>query len=344
MKKMQIAAVAIALALVLVLAAAVALLYQPTSPGSGTLAILGTDPALTSHGVSYAHMHYSSVSAHRAGSSMSGGWVRVSGSGSMDLMAQGTGQVLATSKVNAADYDAFRFNVNSVDVVYQGQNYTASVATSTITAASQSKVNVNSSSSATALVDVRTFIQNTATTSSPQFVFSASAVATSVPAQATGSLSLQLGVTLDLSSQAWFASFESQTSANVGIVSATLAEGALNLTMQNSGDASGEVQEVIITPVSATTILSASLPSSLSGSAVFAVSGSGSLQQWSSLQASTLSEAGATVASGSTSSLAYSGNISMGGSAVSNSVVSGQQYVITCIGADTYASTTVVAS
>ena len=50
------------------------------------------------------------------------------------------------------------------------------------------------------------------------------------------------------------------------------------------------------------------------------------------------------MASGSSTSLSYSGNIAMNSGIAASGVVSGQQYVITCIGANTYASTTVVAS
>ena len=126
MKKTYVAAIATFAALVIVLAAAVALLqYQPIQSGSGNLAVMGLDPPMAAEGVSQATMHYTSVQAHQAGPAMGSGWVQVSGSGTMNLMASGTAQVLAASKVNAAAYDAFRFDVNSVNVTYQGQAYAA---------------------------------------------------------------------------------------------------------------------------------------------------------------------------------------------------------------------------
>lgn len=342
MKKTSVAAVATAVALVIVLAATVALLNQPSQASSGTLAIVGTDPAIASSGVSDASIAYSSVYAHQAGSDMASGWTQVSGSGTMDLMAsQGTAQTLATSKVTAATYDAFRFNVDSCKVVYQGKAYAATVASTTLTAQSQSRVNVNSTSSAAALVDLRTFIENTATTSSPQFVFTATAMATTVPPQTAASLSLQVGGTVDLSAQGWWSTFESQTSTNL-VVQATISGNTMSLALQNSGGASAEVGEVIVTPVAAIASTSATLPASLAGSAVFAVGSSGTVQQTSSLQASALLDGGATVSSGGTANLEYSGGAISG--AQLTGIVTGQQYVVTCIGANTYASTTVVAS
>jgi hypothetical protein len=346
MKKTYVAAIAIVAALVIVLAAAVALLNQPspTGAGSGKLTVMGTDPPVTSSGVSDATVSYSSVYAHLAGSDMASGWTQVSGSGTMDLMAsQGTAQTLATSQVNAASYDAFKINIDSCRVVYQGQSYVATVASSTITAQSQSRVKVNSSSTTAAVVDLRTFIMNTANASSPQFVFSASAVATSVPPQASGTLSLQIGAVVDLSGQAWWDSFVTQTSSNVNL-DAGLTSNSLVLHVQNTGYANAQVQEVIITPLSLTTSITGSLPASLSGSAIFTVNQSGSVQQSSALQASSMLSGGATVASGASSTINYSGNISTGQNLQLSGIVSGQQYLVTCIGPNTYASTTVVAS
>jgi hypothetical protein len=343
MKKTYVAAIAIAAAVVIVLAAAVALQYQSPS-ATGQLAVMGTDPPVASSGVSDATASYSSVYAHQTGSDMASGWVQVSGSGTLDLMAsQGTAQTLAASQVNAASYDAFRVNIDSVKVVYQGQDYAATVASTTVTATSVSQVQVSSGSSAAALVDLRTFVVNTATSSSPQFAFSACAEATSIPAQTTATLSLNLGAAIDLSGQAWWSSFVSQTSSNLN-VGGSLSSSSLALHMQNSGFANAQVQEIIITPVSASAEATSSLPSSLSGSAVFAVSGSGSVQQASAIQASSMLNGGATVASSSSSTLSYKGNIVADSSLQSTGIVAGQEYVITCIGANTYASTTVVAT
>ncbi|MDG6900795.1 MAG: DUF4382 domain-containing protein [Nitrososphaerota archaeon] len=349
MKKTIVAAIAIVAAIVIVLAAAVALVqYQsPSASGSGKLAIIGTDPAVAASGVSDATIAYSSVYAHTAGSDMVSGWTQVSGSGSMDLMAsQGTAQTLASSQVNAATYDAFKFNVDSCKVFYQGQSYVTTVASTTITAQSQSKVQVNSSSTAAAVVDLRTFIENTGSSSNPQFVFSATAEATNVPPSTLGSLSLQVGATASLSAQSWWSTFMSQTSASLN-VGATLSSSSMVLEMQNSGNANAEIQEVIITPVSAWASAGASLPSSFSSSAIFTVSSSGTVQQSSSLQATALLSSGVTVSSGSAANLNFNGDINIGtaiGGVQVAGVVTGQQYIITCIGANTYASTTVVAS
>lgn len=351
MKKTYVATVAIAAAFIIALAAAVAYLQNQPSPtsqsGSGQLAVMGTDPPITASGVSDSHFHYNSVSAHRAGSDMSSGWTQVSGSGDFDLMAtQGSAQTIAVSQVQAGAYDAFRFNVDSAQVTYQGQEYAATVASATLTAQSQAKVQVNGSSKAAALVDLRTFIINAGNSSKPQFIFSASVVATSVPPQALLTISLQLGGSADLSGQAWWTTFVAQTSSNVDL-SAQLTSSSMALSLHNSGDADADVQEVIVTPVSATAFASATLPSSFTGSAVFTASDSGSLQQSTSLQSAALLTGGTTVSSGSSTNLDYTGNIAMSfgaGTLHVAGVLAGQQYLVTVIGANTYASAIVVAS
>lgn len=349
MKKTSVAAIAAIAALILVLAAAAALLqYQsPSHSGSGKLTIMGTDPAVAASGVTDAQVSYSSVMAHQAGSDMASGWTQVSGSGTMDLMtSQSSAQALATSQVSAATYDAFKFNVDSCKVVYQGQTYAATVASTTLTAESQSAVHVNSSTSAAAIVDMRTFIQNTADTSRPQFVFSATAVATSVPPQTSATLTLTVGAIVDLSGETWWNSFVAQSSTHLGVV-ASLSGNSMVLNIHNTGSANGQVQEVIVTPVSASAFATATLPASFNSSAVFTVNGSGSVQQTTSLQASALLNSGASVNSGSSTNITFNGNISLNATISGvhvTGILTGQQYIITIIGANTYASTTVVAS
>lgn len=344
MKKTSNVEIAIAAALVVALAATAALIYLPSPGATGQLAVLGTDPAIAASGVDRASAHYNSVSAHRAGSDMSSGWTQVSGSGNLDLMASGSAQTIAYSKVSTGAYDAFRFNVDSCKVVYHGQEYAATVASSTITAQSQSKVLVNESSSAAAVVDLRTFVINTGNESRPQFFFSATAQATSVPPSALVSVSLQVGSNATLSGS-WWTDFMARSSTQVGMT-ATMSSNSMVLGLHNTGSADAQVQEVIVTPVSVSAYAASSLPASYTGSAVFTVSGSGSMQSATSAQSAAFLSGGTSITSGNSATLTYNGAIWMGFGLGTNYtvVVPGQQYIVTVIGANTYASTLVVAS
>lgn len=348
MKKTYVAVIAIAAAIVVSLAATVAILQYQSPTMTGRLVVMGTDPPISAAGVQRTTAHYNSVSAHKAGNDMSSGWVQVQGSGTMDLTSSaGTAQTMAVSQVSAGTYDAFRYNIDSVKVTYQGQDYVATVASSTLTAQSNSKVIVNQNSSAAAVVDMRTFIINTGTTSNPQFMFSATAVATDVPPSSSLlSISLQVGGTADLSSELWWNSFVASSSSNVNIA-ATLTSSKLTIDAQNSGSANAEIQQVIVTPVSASAMATASLPASYAGSAVFTVDSSGTVVSTTSIQDTALLNSGTSLATGSSATLNYSGNVLLNfgsGSVQVTGVVPGQQYLVTVIGANTYASTVVVAS
>ncbi len=352
MKKMTLTAIAIG-AVLLVSLATVAVIYGlPQALGygqqgqSGQFAIMATDPPVTSDGVTAASITYTSVQVHSAGAAETTGWTQVSGSGTLDLMnSAAVSQTIAAAKVKAGTYDAVRFAVGSAKVTFQGNEYAATVTSSNITAQLQSQAHANASTTAAAVVDLRTIFMNTGNTTKPQFIFSATAFATAVPTSEAASVSLRVGATESLSGKAWFSQFVAQTSTKVHFV-ASLSSGSLLLAAQNSGSARAKVQEVIVTPVSGSAVANATLPASLSGSAVFAVDSTGSLQASNSLQAAALLTGGTTIGAGSAASLSFSGTISLDfglGNVQLSGVVSGQEYLVTVVGANTFASTVVVA-
>ncbi|MDA4127292.1 MAG: DUF4382 domain-containing protein, partial [Thaumarchaeota archaeon] len=197
-------AYAIGIAIVIVLAIAVAAFVglpylQPSQTTSGTntsngqLAMMATDPPITASGVSAASIMYAGAAAHTSGSSSDSGWVQVAGSGSLDLMANAQAQTIASSNVAAGTYDKVRFDVTSASVTYNGKQYPCAVASGTLTTNLESNVQVNAAAKAAALVDVRTFIINSANSSNPQFVFTATAKATAAPSSVATSSNLQVG-------------------------------------------------------------------------------------------------------------------------------------------------------
>ncbi len=267
---------------------------------------MATDPPVTSAGVTAAAVSYSSVEVHSDGAAAASGWTQVSGSGTMNLMSSsGVSQTIAAAQVQSGAYDQVRFHIDSCQVTYEGQEYVATVTSSNLTASMQSKAQVNASATAAAIVDMRTIVMNTGNSTKPQFIFSATAFATAVPPSEAASASLQVGATTNVEGKAWFSSFVSQTSTNVNLV-ASMTSGSLVLAAQNTGSATANIKEVVVTPVSASTSANASLPSSLSGSAVFTVDSTGSLQSSTSLQAAALLNSGSTVGGSSAVTLTFS--------------------------------------
>jgi hypothetical protein len=321
---------------------------QDQTGNSGDFAMMATDPPIAASGVSSATVTYNGLAVHSAGSSSASGWTEIDASGTINLMSSvNVSQTIASTQVQSGTYDMVAMNVTSGTVVYNGQTYTAAIASGNMRLNLNSDVQVNSSTSSAAIVDLRTFIVNAGNASNPQFVISASAKATAVPASDVTTASLQVGSTFSLQGQAWWTTFQTQTTTNVSIISATLNADSLSLKLGDSGDASGDVQTVVVTPVSAGATATASLPASLSGSAVFTVSGSGSAQESNTLEgAMLLNSTGTIVSAGSTTSVDFTGTISLSfGSGVIqvSGVIPGQTYLITVMGANTFANAVVVA-
>ncbi len=316
---------------------------------TGELPMGVTDPPVAASGVSDAQVKYNGVAVHRAGSPSDSGWVDINASGTIDLTSSANvSQTVAEEEVQSGTYDMARINITSGMVVYNNEKYAAAISSGSINATMQQEAQVNSSQASEAIIDLRTFIINSGNSSSPQFIISATAKATAEPPSAITSASLQVGARTSLQGQAWWTAFVDQTSTRVIISSATLTNGSLDFDLKNTGNSTADVQTVIITPLSATAIANASLPSSLAGSAVFTLSSTGSMQESNTLQGvALLTSVGTQVGASSSTTVSYTGNVALGfgltGILQIDGVVSGQQYLITCMGANTYSSIVVVA-
>ena len=239
-------------------------------------------------------------------------------------------QTISSAKIQSGVYNEAQINITSGTVAYNNQNYAATIASGTVTATMQQNAEVNTSVAAQAIIDLRTFVINSGNSSSPQFIISATAQATAEPSSVVTSASLQVGAKASLQGQAWWSAFVDQTSTKVVISSATLTSASLNLVLKNTGNATADVQTVIITPISGSASAAASLPASLTGSAVFTLSSSGSLQASNTLQGvALLSSVGAQVSASTSTTVGYTGLIALGFGLTSflqtTGIVSGQQ-------------------
>jgi uncharacterized protein DUF4382 len=315
---------------------------------TGDFAMMATDPPVVASGVTAASVTYSSIAVHSAGSGNASGWVQINDTGSINLMSSANvSQTIAAAKIQSGTYDMLRLGIQSASVTYHNQVYAATVASSSITARLQSDVQVSSAQSSAAIVDLRTFVINSANASTPQFVFSACARATTVPQGQVASSSLQVRAQTHLEGS-WWVAFKDQTSTNISISAATLTSGSLGLQMKNTGNDTANIQTVIITPVSSGSAkATVTLPASLSGSAIFTVDAAGSLQAFNSLQGAVLLGGNnSTLAAGSSTSLNYGGSISLGFGVIGiqlSGIVPGQQYLVTVIGPNTFGSIVVTA-
>ena len=310
----------------------------------GSFSMLATDPPITASGVSKVFLQYSGEDVHSTGSASANGWVGLNSSGTIEVTSLvNTTQAIASAKIKSGTYDMARLDVTSVKVLYNNQNYTASVPSGNLTANMSSHAQVNASSPSAAVIDLRTVVVNAGNSSNPQFLFSASAGAVVVPSSDV-SASLTVGAKVDFHTQPWWSQLVIRSTATLHVSSANMTSNSLSLKVTDTGGSNTTLRLVTITPVSASA--GGTLPSTLAASATFLVDQNGSLS--SSTQASLqtlLLGPGLNVGAGSSTTLTYSGAIQLGKGGLLNvtGVLKGQEYLVTVISSDTAASIMVVA-
>ena len=370
--------IAIIVVLVIAVITAAAVLSFPPGPSNGSssttsgasggstgkMAVMGTDPPYSPSGSSAEYAHYSNVAAHKSqsggrsttsssttqGSQSSGaGWVMLDESGSLKLNALvNSSETLALANVSAGTYDAVRLYVDSAEVTYDGQNYSATVTgNGQITASLTGSSQVTSSSTTVIIYDLRTVILNAGSSSTPQFVLTSSARAEVVPSGDVASASLHVGALTDLSGSAWFKTFV-QGNARLQVSSAAISTGSLNVTIRDTGTEPANVTLVIVTPASILAGAQVVVPASLQGCAVFVVGAGGSLSASSSgpLLAQVESPgSGLSVSSSSAATLTFAGTIQFSSALGTQvGVTPGQSYLVTVIGTNTVATMTITAT
>ncbi len=94
--------------------------------GSGTLAVLMTDPPTVPDGVTAVYINYSSIEVHFADAGNQTGWTDLQTSGEINLMSiVNESQTIASTNITSGKFNGLRFNVTSAVVTFQGTNYTA---------------------------------------------------------------------------------------------------------------------------------------------------------------------------------------------------------------------------
>jgi hypothetical protein len=311
----------------------------------GTFSMLATDPPVYASGVSKIFVKYSGEDVHTSGSAAANAWVGLNSSGTIELTSLvNTTQTIASSKIKSGAYDMARLDISSATVLYNGQNYTASVPNNQLAANMSSQLQVNSSAPSAALIDLHTVVVNGGNSSQPQFLFSASAKAAVLPSS-DASAAVSVGARLSLTSKPWWGPFIVQSTASLKIASANVTSTSLSLIIRNTGGANTTLRMVTITPASVFAGVTA-LPPTLTGSATFLINQDGSLTaSTQSGQQTLLQNAGASLAAGSSAALTYKGTIQLGKSGLLTvtGVLQGQQYLVTVISSDSAASLVVAA-
>ena len=339
---------------------------------TGALSVLLTDPPTVPNGVTALYATYNDIAVHVSNAGNQSGWYNVTASGTINLMSViNVSQTIATGNVPNGTYNALRFNITSAQVTYNGKNYTAlfvedSNGATSLTVPIVGGLSVQSGGNAAAVIDLTPTVLLLGNTSNPTFAFIGAARAYTMPAQSVSREDFHIGHRDDLKTEGWW--LQLQHSAHFDITSASLSNNSLSITVKNTGNASLVFRMVGVTSTTSQTggdRRSMSPDASIAAtSAFFAVEPNESLvfingsSRFGMLQ--TVAAGGYLLAPNSSATFTYSGPITIGvltglmsphnhgdfqiAQSITQSIVSGQHYVITVQANGLMAQTSVVAS
>ncbi len=327
---------------------------QPSSSsGTGTLAVLMTDPPTVPNGVSAIYIQYSNLAVHVSGAGNNTGWHLIDSGGQIDLMSIiNVTQTIGSASIQTGTFDALAFNISSATVTFQGKNYSADLVYQehTLFVRIPGGVSVTAGQTSAAVIDLTPTVLLLGNLSNPGFVFIPAARAYTIPSQAVPALHLHVGGRDDIHTAQWWMSIRSNSNFEImGItlkVDPSTELDTLSLTVQNTGES-----ELVfkLAAISSTNTLSGgnkqnALPSVASISEFFVVEPNATLVPILTGSRAQMSQmmtfGGYLLPSSESVTFTYTGRIAIGalgligGNPVTNlqlnqTIVQGQMYVVT---------------
>ncbi len=327
----------------------------PNQSGSGTLAVLMTDPPTVPDGVTAVYINYSSMEVHFSQAGNQTGWTDLQTSGEIDLMSiVNESQTIASANISSGNFNGLRFNVTSAVVTFQGTNYTADLVYQdhTLYVWIPGGIIVSDGQTTGAMIDMTPTVLLLGNTTDPTFAFIPAANGYTLAANSIANHP-RVGDRNDLKSNIAVATWYT---TKFEITSASLNQGSLSVTVQNTGNATIVFRMIALTSTS--TKSGGWVPSSAIGpisrnSEFFIAASNGSLLALSASSKQgayqTLALSGFTLAPGSSETFTYNGQITMGafrlyqGQTPIQGILSGQKYIVTVLGSGRDAQTALTA-
>src|SRR3989449_6385391 len=341
-------------------------LLPTTSSGApkGTLSVLLTDPPHVPFGVTKVYITYSNLAVHVSEAGNQSGWTLLKYGGSIECVSTViVGQTISSMKIAAGKYNLLRFNISSAQVTYNGKNYTAFVPTSALTVPIVGGIEVNASKPSATIVNIQPTVYNIGSASNPEFMIRQWAKAFPVPSSQVTPEDEHEGTRLSLIGKAWWTDVQERYTSNAQITSAALTPTSLSVTVKNTGNQTTKLRLVVVAPVTLMGVEHDRPPAVLAGSAIFIVLPNQTLvsiqkyilaahQQAVGAEdlVTALTSGGYNLTIGASGTLNYTGNITLGFNIpyvqplqAGQSIVPGQQYLVSVIGDEALASQVVVA-
>jgi len=325
---------------------------------TGTLSILLTDPPQVPDGVTKVYITYTSLAVHYHGPNDTGGWVELNEQGTIELLGTvNVGVTIAAANIQTGVYNGIKFNISSAEVTYNSKNYTAFVPTAQLKVPIIGGIRVNASKLSATIINIDPVVMNIGNTATPEFIIRAWAKAFAIPPGQVGAEAGHRGYHLELGTRNWWKHFQEQSAINLQISGASLTSSSLTVSVANTGNQSTSAKLVIITSlqmVRRAEHANHTVPI-FWGSAIFLVMPSGTMQLVNATNRQEMeafrtmlfsTQTGYNMTVGGSATLSYSGPVVLGFGLQPNLpfvLVPGDQYVLTVIGENAVASTTVVA-
>ncbi len=337
-----------------------------SSRAPGTLSVLLTDPPHVPLGVTKVYIAYSNLAVHVSEAGNQSGWTLLKSGGSIELLSTvDVSQTISSVKIAAGEYNLLRFNISSAQVTYNGKNYTAFVPRSALIVPIVGGIEVNASKPSATIINIQPTVYNIGSASNPEFMIRHWAKAFPVPSSQVTEEEEHEGHRLSLIGKAWWTDVQERYTSNALITSATLTPTSLSLTVKDTGNQSTKLRLVVVAPL-ATPLIGAEHdrpPAVLFGSAIFIVLPNATLlpiqkyiltahQQGVGAEdvVTALASGGYNLTAGASATLGYKGTITLGFNLHivqplqgGQSIVPGQQYLVSVLGDEALASQVVVA-
>lgn len=208
------------------------------SSGSGTLAVLLTDPPTVPNGTTAVYVTYNGFAVHVAGAANNSGWHVLNAQGQIDLMSIiNVTRTIASANIQSGSFDELAFNITSATVTFLGQNYSAYLVYQdhTLVVPIVGGITVINGQTSAAVIDLTPTILLLGDPSSPAFAFIPAARGYTIPAQSIPQTQLQhVGQNESVSNQTWY----QNNQPRFEITDVTLTPTSLSITVANTGNVS----------------------------------------------------------------------------------------------------------
>ncbi|MHB1868163.1 MAG: DUF4382 domain-containing protein [Nitrososphaerales archaeon] len=242
--------------------------------GSGTLAVLLTDPPTVPNGTTAVFITYSGLAIHVADAGNKSGWHVLNAQGKIDLMSIiNVSQTIASSNIQSGNFNTLAFNITSATVTFNHANYSAYMVYQdhTLFIPIHGGISITNGQTTAAVIDLTPTILLLGDPSSPTFAFIPAARGYTIPAQSVPQHVGQIG---SVNNQSWYRNNQPKFE----ITGATLTPTSLSITVANTGNVSLDFKLAAVTSlISLQGGLKSALPSIASISEFFVIYGNTSM-------------------------------------------------------------------